>query len=388
MADQLLAVDLEVADEAPFVRMLVDFGEELRKAGLPLGSGDLLAYCGAMASLNPGDLLDLYWAGRTTLVTRRDHIPVYDKVFRSFFVDGGGDVPEPLKLALKRSTIENQSVIEVPATEPGRLGKDEEEAKLGLMASDIEMWRHKSFAACTDDELAALRRIMVRTRVIPPRRRTRRTNPTSSGSRPDLRRTVRTTLRTHGEPSELFWRQRRLKMRPLVLILDVSGSMADYSRNLLQFAYSTRRAASRVEVFCFGTRLTRITRSLEKRRPDDALDDAARSVFDWEGGTRIGYAIDTFVREWGRRGMSRGAIVVICSDGLDRGDPALLAGAMERLSRLSHKLVWMNPHKGSNPDFQPTTLGMMVASPFIDLVLSGHDLASLEELAERLPDLR
>jgi len=388
MADQPLAVDLEVADEAPFVRMLVDFGEELRKAGLPLGSGDLLAYCGAMASLNPGDLLDLYWAGRTTLVTRRDHIPVYDKVFRSFFVDGGGDVPEPLKLALKRSTIENQSVIEVPATEPGRLGKDEEEAKLGLMASDIEMWRHKSFAACTDDELAALRRIMVRTRVIPPRRRTRRTNPTSSGSRPDLRRTVRTTLRTHGEPSELFWRQRRLKMRPLVLILDVSGSMADYSRNLLQFAYSTRRAASRVEVFCFGTRLTRITRSLEKRRPDDALDDAARSVFDWEGGTRIGYAIDTFVREWGRRGMSRGAIVVICSDGLDRGDPALLAGAMERLSRLSHKLVWMNPHKGSNPDFQPTTLGMMVASPFIDLVLSGHDLASLEELAERLPDLR
>jgi hypothetical protein len=388
MGDQILSADLEVADEAPFVRMLVDFGEELRKAGLPLGSGDLLAYCGAMASLNPGDLLDLYWAGRTTLVTRRDHIPVYDRVFRSFFIDGGGEVPEPLKLALKTSTIENQSVIEVPATEPGRLGKDEEEAKLGLMASDIELWRHKSFAACTDDELAALRRIMVRTRVIPPRRRTRRTNPTSSGSRPDLRRTVRTTLRTHGEPSELFWRQRRLKMRPLVLILDVSGSMADYSRNLLQFAYSTRRAASRVEVFCFGTRLTRITRSLEKRRPDDALDDAARSVFDWEGGTRIGHAIDTFVREWGRRGMSRGAIVVICSDGLDRGDPALLAGAMERLSRLSHKVVWMNPHKGNDPNFQPTTLGMMVASPFIDLVLSGHDLASLEELAERLPELR
>jgi hypothetical protein len=388
MADQTLPADVEVADQAPFARMLVDFGQELRKAGLPLGSGDLLTYCGAMASLNPGDLLDLYWAGRTTLVTRRDHIPVYDRVFRSFFLDGGGDVPVPLKLALKTSTIENQSVIEVPATEPGRLGKDEEEARLGLMASDIELWRHKSFAACTDDELAALRRIMVRTRVIPPRRRTRRTNPTSSGSRPDLRRTVRTTLRTHGEPFELFWRQRRRKMRPLVLILDVSGSMADYSRNLLQFAYSTRRAASRVEVFCFGTRLTRITRSLEKRRPDDALDDAARSVFDWEGGTRIGHAIDTFVREWGRRGMSRGAIVVICSDGLDRGDPALLAGAMERLSRLSHKVVWMNPHKGNDADFQPTTLGMMVAAPFIDLVLSGHDLASLEELAERLPDLR
>jgi uncharacterized protein with von Willebrand factor type A (vWA) domain len=381
-------LNLEVSDEAPFVRMLVDFGEQLRGAGMPVGSGDLLAYCGAMAALNPGDLLDLYWAGRTTLVTRRDHIPVYDSVFRSFFLNGGGNLPESLRLALKQSSIDNESVIEVPATEPGRLGKDEEEARLGLMASDIELWRHKSFAACTDDELAALRRIMVRTRVIPPRRRSRRTNPTSSGTRPDLRRTVRTTLRTHGEPSELFWRQRRLKMRPLVLILDVSGSMADYSRNLLQFAYSTRRASSRVEVFCFGTRLTRITRSLEKRRPDDALDDAARSVFDWEGGTRIGHAIDTFVREWGRRGMSRGAIVVICSDGLDRGDPALLAGAMERLSRLSHKVVWMNPHKGHDPDFQPTTLGMMVAAPFVDLILSGHDLASLEELAERLPELR
>jgi hypothetical protein len=195
-------------------------------------------------------------------------------------------------------------------------------------------------------------------------------------------------MRTHGEPSELFWRSRQLKVRPLVLILDVSGSMADYSRNLLQFAYSTRRAAARVEVFCFGTRLTRITRALERRRPDEALNQAAGLVFDWEGGTRIGHAIDTFVRQYGRRGMSRGAIVVICSDGLDRGDPGLLESAMERLGRLSHKVVWMNPHKGDNPDFAPSTLGMMVAAPHIDLLLSGHDLASLEELAERLPELR
>jgi len=390
MADEgILMEEVEALDRAPFVQMLVDFARELRIAGLPVGSGDILTYCGAMASLNPGDLLDLYWGGRTTLVTRRDHIAVYDEVFRSFFLGYGGNLPEPVRRVLKQSTIENQmSVIEVPATEPGQLGKREEEARLGLMASDIEIWRHKSFAACTAEELAALRRIMVRIRVIPPRRRTRRTHPTPLGSRPDLRRTIRTTMRTHGEPSELFWRQRRLKMRPLVLILDVSGSMADYSRNLLQFAYSTRRAASRVEVFCFGTRLTRITKSLEKRRPDAALDDAARSVFDWEGGTRIGHAIDTFVRDWGRRGISRGAIVVICSDGLDRGDPALLAGAMERLSRLSHKVVWMNPHKGDDADFQPTTLGMMVAAPFVDLLLSGHDLASLEELADRLPELR
>jgi uncharacterized protein with von Willebrand factor type A (vWA) domain len=375
-----------MAEDSSFVAMLAGFGEELRLAGVPVGSGDVLTYCAAMAALDPGDILDLYWAGRTSLVTRRDQIPVYDRVFRTYFLDEP-DESEPARAVLKQSRVENQSVIEVPAVEPPQPGK-EEEARLGLMASDIEIWRNKAFALCTEEELAALRRIMNQVKVIPPRRRTRRSAPARSGTRPDLRRTVRTTMRTHGEPAELFWRERRLKMRPLVLILDVSGSMAEYSRNLLQFAYSTRRAATKVEVFCFGTRLTRITRALERRRPDDALDEAAKSVFDWEGGTRIGHAIDTFVRQWGRRGMSRGAIVVICSDGLDRGDPALLAAAMERLSRLSYKVVWMNPHKGNDPEFRPSTLGMMVAAPYVDLLLSGHDLASLEELARVLPSLR
>ncbi len=384
MAEDTIAV---ADDRTSFIGMLVGFGDALRDAGVPIGSGDVLTYCAAMALLDPADVLDLYWAGRTSLVSRRDHIPVYDRVFRSHFLDQPEQAQGPAGAILKQSLIENQSVIEVPSAEPPQPGK-EEEARLGLMASDIEIWRNKAFSACTDEELAALRRIMNQIRVIPPRRRSRRTTQSRAGSRPDLRRTVRTTMRTHGEPSELFWRQRRLKTRPLVLILDVSGSMAEYSRNLLQFAYSTRRAATKVEVFCFGTRLTRITRALERRRPDDALDEAAKSVFDWEGGTRIGHAIDTFVRQWGRRGMSRGAIVVICSDGLDRGDPALLAAAMERLSRLCHKVVWMNPHKGNDPEFIPTTLGMMVAAPYIDLILSGHDLASLEELAERLPELR
>lgn len=164
--------------------------------------------------------------------------------------------------------------------------------------------------------------------------------------------------------------------------------MSDYSRNLLQFAYSAKRAADRVEVFCFGTRLTRITNSLNRRRPDDAINLAARNVFDWDGGTRIGDSLDTFVRQWGRRGMSRGAIVVICSDGLDRGDPAVLAHAMERLSRLSHRIVWLNPHKGDDLDFQLNSLGMKIAAPHIDLILSGHNLRSLEEFAALLPELR
>ncbi len=390
MAEALTTMEeIPAADRVPFVEMIIDFGRELREEGIPIGSGELLTYCAAMASLEPGDLLDLYWAGRSTLLTKHDQIALYDTVFRRFFLGFDDHLPEPVSLLLKRSEIENQqAVIEVPATEPGMRGKDEEEATLGLMASDIEIWRHKSFAACTEDELAALRRIMNRMRLIPPRRRTRRTLPTSSADRPDLRRTVRATMRRHGEPTELFWRSRKPKMRPLVLILDVSGSMAEYSRNLLQFAYSARRASARVEVFCFGTRLTRITPALERRRPDDALDLAAKSVFDWEGGTRIGHAIETFVKQWGRRGMSRGAIVVICSDGLDRGDPGVLAAAMERLSLLCHKIVWVNPHAGSDGHYQPVTLGMMVAAPYIDLVLSGRDLTSLEELAERLPLLR
>jgi uncharacterized protein with von Willebrand factor type A (vWA) domain len=373
--------------QAPFVRLLVDFARELRSAGLSVGSGDVVTYSAAMAALDPTDLLDLYWAGRTTMVTRREQIPLYDKTFRRFFLDEGAADADPV-LSRIWATTQTESVLQVPASEPGRDGHDDEEAKLGLLASAAEVLRNKSFAACTPEELAALRRIMARIRLTPPRRRTRRTARVRSGPRPDLRRTVRETMRTHGEPAELFWRRRRNRTRPLILILDVSGSMSDYSRSLLQFAYSTRRAAARVEVFCFGTRLTRITRTLERRRPDDALQQAARLVFDWEGGTRIGDSLDTFVRGWGRRGMCRGAIVVICSDGLDRGDPAVLAGAMERLSRLSHRVVWMNPHKGSNAEFAPSSLGMMVAAPHVDLLLSGHDLRSLEDFAALLPELR
>lgn len=363
----------------------MSFSRELRAAGVAVGSGDILTYCAAMAPLDPTDLLDLYWAGRTTLVAKRDDIPVYDEVFRRFFL-GGADPVRELVTIRARIEAEAEANLVAPATDPDTEG-DEEEAVLGWMASDVEALKRKSFAACTPEELAALRRIMNRIRLSPPKRRTRRTVAAHSGRSPDLRRTVRESLRLHGEPAELFWRRRRIRLRPLILILDISGSMADYSRNLLQFAYSANRAAARVEVFCFGTRLTRVTRALQSRRPDDALERAARAVFDWEGGTRIGESLDAFVRDWGRRGTCRGGVVVICSDGLDRGDPAVLATAMERLARLCHTLVWMNPHKGNDPGFRPSTLGMMAAAPHVDLLLSGHDLSSLEELAALLPTL-
>ena len=373
-------------EHAPLVGLLARFGRELRAAGLAVGSGDVITYAAAVAELDPSDLADLYWAGRTTLVTKRDEIAAYDRVFRRFFL-GTEEVPEVLRRSAEAPAGTSQAVLVVPATDPASGEQQGEEALLGLMASDADALRHKAFAACTPAELAAVRRIMARIRLTPPRRRTRRTAPARDGSALDLRRMVRESMRMHGEPAELYWQARKARLRPLILILDVSGSMADYSRNLLQFAYSAKRAAARVEVFCFGTRLTRVTRELDHRRPDDALAHAARTVFDWEGGTRIGGSLDSFVRQWGRRGLCRGGIVVICSDGLDRGDPAVLAAAMERLSRLSHRIVWMNPHKGTDRAFRPSTLGMMVAAPHVDLLLSGHDLSSLEELAALLPAL-
>ena len=372
-------------ERAPFIALLVNFTAELRSAGLPVGSGDVLTYCAAVGALDPTDLLDLYWGGRTTLVTRRENIPVYDRVFRRFFLDGRDPVRALLNLQHPEHSRAAEGVVQVPATDPGE--ELQEQVSLGLVASDAETLRHKSFPACTPEELAALRRIMARIRLTPPRRRTRRTTTAAVGRAPDLRRMVRQSLRMHGEPPELAWRQRKVRLRPLILILDVSGSMADYSRHLLQFAYSAKRATARVEVFCFGTRLTRITRALDHRKPDDALERAAGVVFDWEGGTRIGASLDAFVRDWGRRGLCRGGIVVICSDGLDRGDPEMLAMAMQRLRRLSYRVVWMNPHKGSDPHFRPSTLGMLAAAPSIDLILSGHDLSSLEELATLLPTL-
>ncbi len=371
-----------------FVDVLVEFGDELRSAGIVVGTNDAMTYVEAVSMINPADLVDVYWAGRGTLVNRRDQIPVYNRIFQKFFLDVEAAAESELK-TMMRATTALSATLEVPSPDPGQ-GEEskEEEARLGYMASGAQVWRNKAFAACTDQELATIRRIVSDIRLTPPRRRTRRTLSSKNGPRFDPRRMALETMRSHGDPIKLFKQQRRMRIRPLVFILDVSGSMSDYSRNLLQFAYSARRAADKVEVFCFGTRLTRITKSLDRRKPDDALNLAAAAVFDWDGGTRIGESLNQFIKRWGRRGLSRGSIVVICSDGLDRGDPALLESSMEKLSRLCHRIVWMNPHKGDEANFKPNSLGMMVADPFIDEIFSGHNLASLEQFAENLRQLR
>jgi uncharacterized protein with von Willebrand factor type A (vWA) domain len=264
--------------------------------------------------------------------------------------------------------------------------RDAEERPDGAAASEFEILRNKDFAACSDEEFEMLRRLMAELLVAAPVRTVRRTDRARTGRQPDLRTALRDAIRTDGVVFPRRWLRRRTKPRPLVLLLDISGSMAGYSRALLQFAHAASRGPGRVEVFCFGTTLTRISEALHQRNADEALASAAQAVFDWEGGTKIGESLREYNRMWGRRSGFRGGVVLICSDGLERGDPAVLADEMARLGRLSHRVIWVNPLK-SDPGFEPATRGMRAALPRIDVLLSGHNLASLQELAALLPVL-
>ncbi len=335
---------------------LVGFGRALREAGLPVGPGRIASLCNAAALLEPDDL---YWAGRATVVAGPEQIPVYDRAFAEYF---GGPHPARARDGVKVTVS----------------GEVREEVEVG-MASPIELLREKSFARCSEEELAAVAALMARSPMVPPLRRTRRVEPSRRGA-PDLRRTLRRSLRTGGDPVERAWRRRRVRPRRVVLLLDISASMADYARALLLYAHAAVRSDRRCEVFCFGTRLTRLTPALLSDAPDEALERAAALAVDRDAGTRIGEALKSFLDEYGHRGLARGALVVICSDGLEVGDPALLGEQAERLARLAWRVVWLNPLKG-DPAYEPLTRGMRAALPHLDVLASGHNLASLEGLA-------
>jgi uncharacterized protein len=351
------------------VERLVTFGRTLRVEGLPVGTGRIHSFCRAVEQAG---VRDLYWAGRATLVSRRDEIPIYDRVFRAFF---GGEAPEttpPVRPA----------AVRVPAAQPFA-GSDDAAADgepAPALASAVELLKRKSFARCSPDELARLAELMQRMRVDAPRRRSRRRRPAARGA-PDLRRTLRRSFRTGGEPLERTWRERRRVRRRLVFVLDVSGSMADYSRALLIFAHTALRADPRWEAFCFGTRLTRLTKELAGGGPEDALARAAEEVFDWDAGTRIGESLARLLSR--HADTVRGSVVVVCSDGLEVGDPELLRAQMARLSRLAYAVVWLNPLQ-EHPEYEPLARGMKAALPYVDLFAGGHNLASLEELGAQL----
>jgi uncharacterized protein with von Willebrand factor type A (vWA) domain len=381
---------------------LVDFGRRLRTRGLPVGTGRILTFVRAVEALGMVDRETLYWAARTTLIGRKEDVEAFDATFVDWWRDLGADPEMVIELAIPGPSPEHDEPgwgeqpehleVTVGSAAAEWHGLDdgdpeaeeaEEETAIRIVASAAEVLRTKSFGDLTDEERARVAALIRRLSLTVPVERTRRTRPSPKGASFDLRRTLRRSLRTQGEPFDRAWRARRSRTRPLVLILDVSGSMAPYSRALMQFAYAAMAAGRRVETFCFGTRLTRVTRTLRTKDPDRALHEIGRQVEDWEGGTRIGESLKQLLDGWSQRAALRGAVVVFCSDGLERGDPELLRAQMARLRRLAYRVIWVNPLKGS-PRYEPLARGMAAALPNVDVFISGHNLESLEHLGRVL----
>jgi uncharacterized protein with von Willebrand factor type A (vWA) domain len=256
----------------------------------------------------------------------------------------------------------------------------------GTAYSAIELLRKKDFESFTWDEMQEARRLMAEMRWHLGLRQTRRKKPSRNGSYPDMRRIIRRNLKHGAELIELTWREIKRKPRPLVIICDISGSMSLYSRLLLHFIHTISNGLLNVETFVFGTRLTRITRQLKRRDVDEAVRDVSKTVQDWSGGTRIGDALHFFNHKWAKRVLGRGAVVLIISDGWDRGDAAVLEAEMDRLQHSCHRLIWLNPLLGS-PDYRPLTIGMKTALPFIDNFLPAHNLDSLIDLGNLLQSI-
>ena len=357
----------------------------LRAGGVRAGVGELIAGHRALAAVDAASRDDARLALRTALCSRREDLEVFDAAFEACFpLAGLPPAPEALdevgRLVLPRAPGEPRAGR---GGEPGTPATDLDAVPVPSAWSEVELLREKDFADYTDDERAVARRLLARLAARGPRRPSRRTRPVRHrGEVHDLRRTVRASLRYGGEPVERRWRAHVERPRPLVLVCDVSGSMEPYARMLLQYLQAAVAAHRRVEAFAFGTRLTRITRELSGRDPDRALQRAARAVIDWSGGTRIGDSLAQLNREHGRR-LGRGAVVVILSDGWDRGDPDVLAAEMARLGRCAHRVLWLNP-LAAHPDYAPLTRGMRAALPHTDHLLAGNSIASLEELAELL----
>ncbi len=393
-------------------RNLLRFGRRLRSAGLPVGPGQILEFVEALdrVSLNRYD--DVYHAARATLVTRPEQLVAFRAEFEQFWYDllqermmpleeylssdeqqGGkprqGDTAEDRKNANGQAAsgeAERQVLAIEGVDDGGDIGESEEyetPPEDVLLFSAREALRKKDFARFTDEEIAEARRIMADMSWRLSTRETRRRQKATHGDFIDYRRTLRGSMKHGGVPIDLKHRSRKQRMRPLVLICDISGSMDRYARMLLRFVHALEHGLDSVEVFVFGTRLTRITRELRKRDVDQAIEDVVASVDDWSGGTRIGEAIKSFNYDWSRRVLRSGATVVVISDGWDRGDPDLLGNEMARLQRSCRRLIWLNPLLGA-PGYQPLTQGIRAALPYIDHFLPVHNLQSLEVLAELL----
>ncbi|MGI5202816.1 vWA domain-containing protein [Spirillospora sp. CA-108201] len=351
---------------------MVGFARTVRSAGGAADPERVQAMLAALGHLDVLDPRDVYWAGRLTLCADPDDLARYDRCFAAYF---SGATARPGR------RTPPVVVRRVPMAEPGGRGGGQESRELEAAAvSDVEVLRDRDVARLGAAERAEVARLIALLDAGAERRRSRRFAATPSG-RLDPARTVRETLRRGGETSLLRHRSHRTRPRRVVLIVDVSGSMSPYADALLRFAHAAARSGGRdVEVFSAGTRLTRLTRELRHRDPDAAMAAASAAIPDWSGGTRLGEELKEFLDRFGQRGLARGAVVVIASDGWERGDAGLLGAQMARLHRLAHRVVWANPHK-ARPGYEPLTAGMAAALPHVDDFTSGHSLAALEELA-------
>ena len=362
--------------ELPMLRMAVTFGRLLRQAGLAAGPDRVVEFMRALEELDVGNRDDVYWAGRVTLCSRPEDFEMYDRAFKVFWEGREGlKVPSPPRNTY--SITLDPASVQPPKKSAEKNEKGDEAVKLRY--SPVDVLRKKDFADCTPEEFAELYRLMADMSLVGAMRRSRRLEPAHRG-RHDQRRTLRSAMRTGGEPLRHRYRKTRTRPRRVVLLCDVSGSMASYSRALLRFMHASVASGEPVEAFVMGTRLTRVTRELTTRNPDRALREAAGTIEDWSGGTRLGDTVKEFVDVWGQRGMARGAVVVVLSDGWDRGDVEVLAESMKRIKRLAHRVIWVNPLKAA-PGYQPLARGMAAALPNVDVFLSGHNFESLQELA-------
>ncbi|HEV7525944.1 MAG TPA: VWA domain-containing protein [Acidimicrobiia bacterium] len=370
----------EVAlDPAP-ERMAVAFARVLRRSGLEVPVGATLMFAEALGCVGLAGRSGVYWAARATMVNRPESIALFDRAFAVFWDQRAATGPDVVEMAPEEVII----ALDVPgADDPGEADTDTtaDAPVVTLRWSAREILRHRDFALYTPAEFAEARRLMDDLRLVGASRPSRRRKQSRvHRGTPDLRRTVRRSLRAGGEPVERAFLTTGERTRRLVLLLDVSGSMEPYARAFVRFLHAAVISRSRVEAFALGTRLTRVTRELASRDPDAAVLAAARRVVDWSGGTRLGDGVRRFNDEWGIRGLARGAVVVIFSDGWDRGAPEVLAEQMARLSRVAHRIVWVNPLKAS-PGYAPLAQGMAAALPYVDAFVEGHSLAALEELA-------
>lgn len=371
---------LQPANHA-IVRHVVTFGRVLREGGLEIGPGRI---ADALRGLDHVDLTlhdDVYWTLRSTFVTRRDEIDVFDRAFRAWFLRAA---LRPFELPAAPS--ESRVVRAAHLGERGDAYSDaaEESHEVRGYSAD-EVLRAKDFAAMTAAELARARALIAGIAADRPKRSSRRLRRDHRGRRLDLRLTIRESLGAGGDPFRRVFRTRARVPRKLIVICDVSGSMEAYARALLLFVHAARVSGKGVEAFVFGTRLTRVTPELDSRDPDRAIEEASRRVVDWCGGTRIGASLKAYNDVWGRRALTRGAVVVIASDGWEREEAgtALLERQMNRLAREAFAVVWVNPLKGS-PQYEPLAAGMRAALPYVDRFLPGHSVASLEDLNEIL----